>query len=92
LFVAVRRILEFRISLVLRNAAGYGAAIVALLLPLALTRSIQPSLPTLMAATVCSLAAYGSLIWTLVLTPDERVWAATLIDHRRSRPGGSVQL
>jgi O-antigen/teichoic acid export membrane protein len=90
LFLAARRLFEVRISSALKNAAGCGAAIVALFVPLVMTRGTHLSLPALAGVTLLSVVAYGSVIWTLVLTPAERIWAGTLMDDRRRRSRGNV--
>lgn len=73
---------------VLATTLRFVPAIAVLAVPVALVLLLeQPSPIVAVTVTAASLLAYGVLVWSQVLTGEERAWADTLFRDRRVRLG-----
>ncbi|HXG68168.1 MAG TPA: oligosaccharide flippase family protein [Blastocatellia bacterium] len=82
MILAARRVSGLAFSPLPAGRFGYILAVIALLLPAVLFSAVTSSLPLQIGVGIASLLIYGSLIWTQVLTREERAWVNSVRQFR----------
>jgi O-antigen/teichoic acid export membrane protein len=76
---AVRRVSGIHPNPLITNRMEYALSLAVLFVPVGLAHVATSSVPVMLAVTLLSVAAYGYLIVTRVLTNDERMWAMSFM-------------
>ena len=82
-FFGAARVANFSPTVFPRNRATYFTAASVLLLPVVLVVRTETSLAVLACVTLFSLLLYSAMVWTRVLTTEEREWMVDIASRRR---------